>query len=95
MSDVYTSTIILGCGVKIKESSGDYNEATMQLGVWATAGLKKIESMLNVETSKAVMPLLGITAIGHEWKIHISWKINGTGETVSLLLITRASTHES
>jgi hypothetical protein len=95
MSDAYTSTIVLGCGVEIKESGGDYNEATMQLGVWAAAGLKKMESMLDVETSEAVMPLLGITAIGHEWKIHISWKIDGTGETVSPLPIARASTHES
>jgi len=40
-----------------------------------------------------VMPLLGITAVGHEWKIHISWKVDETGETVSLLTIARALTN--
>jgi hypothetical protein len=93
MSDAYTSTVVLGCGIEIKESGGDYNEATMQLGVWSAAGLEKMRSMLDVKTSGAVMPLLGITAIGHEWKIHISWKVDETGETVSLLTIAPALTN--
>jgi hypothetical protein len=93
MSDAYTSTVVLGCGIEIKESGGDYNEATMQLGVWSAAGLEKMRSMLDVKTSGAVMPLLGITAIGHEWKIHISWKVDKTGETVSLLTTARALTN--
>jgi hypothetical protein len=54
MSDAYTSTIVLGCGIEIKESGGD---------------------------------------IGHEWKIHISWKVDETGETVSSLTIARALTN--
>jgi hypothetical protein len=83
MSDAYTSALVFGCGIEIKESGGDYNEAIMQLGVWSAAGLEKMWSMIDMEKAQSMMPLLGITAIGHEWKIHISWKVQGTGETVS------------
>ncbi|MCJ1476734.1 hypothetical protein MMC13_005403 [Lambiella insularis] len=82
MSDAYTSTVVLGCGLEVKESGGDYNEATMQLGVWSAAGLEKMQSMLDMTSSGVIMPLLGITAIGHEWKIHIAWKVDKNGETL-------------
>jgi len=55
----------------------------MQLGIWSAAGLEKMWSMVDMEEAQSMMPLLGITAIGHDWKIHISWKLQGTGETVS------------
>ncbi|KAK5215850.1 hypothetical protein LTR96_011324 [Exophiala xenobiotica] len=45
MSDAYTSSVVLGCGVEIKESGGDYNEAVVQLGIWCSAGLQKRREM--------------------------------------------------
>ena len=91
MSDAYTGTLVLACGIEIKESGGDYNEALLQLGVWSAAGLEKLYSLLDEESHPSALPLLGITVIGHEWKIHISWKVHDTGEIVSL----RGVRHES
>ena len=84
MADADTSTLVLACGVEIKESGGDYNEALLQLGVWSAAGLEKLYSLLDNKSQPSALPLLGITVIGHEWKIHISWKVYDTGEIVSL-----------
>ena len=83
MSDAYTSTVVLGCGMEAKESGGDYNEAVMQLGVWCSAGLEKMWSLCNGDSGKTMKPLIGITAIGHEWIAHISWKLQLGGEIVS------------
>jgi hypothetical protein len=83
MSDAYTSTVVLGCGMEVKESGGDYNEAVMQLGIWCSAGLEKMWSLCKEDSGKTMKPLIGITAIGHEWIAHISWKLQLGGETVS------------
>jgi hypothetical protein len=83
MSDAYTSTVVLGCGLEVKELGGDYNEAVMQLGIWCSAGLEKMWSLCNGDSSKTIKPLIGITAIGQEWIVHISWKLQPGGETVS------------
>lgn len=75
MTDAYTSTVALACGIEVKETGGDYNEAVMQLGVWCAAGLEKIRSMRRAGVEQTLLqPLLGWTVIGHEWKLHIAWK---------------------
>lgn len=33
MSDAYISSVVLSCGIEIKELGGDYNEAVVQLGI--------------------------------------------------------------
>jgi hypothetical protein len=66
MSDAYTSTVVLGCGMEAKESGGDYNEAVMQLGVWCSAGLEKMWSLCNGDSGKTMKPLIGIAAIERE-----------------------------
>ena len=58
MSDAYTSTLILGCGIEVKESGGDYNEALLQLSVWSAAGLEKMWSLFR--TLDFVRPLIGV-----------------------------------
>jgi hypothetical protein len=83
MSDAYTSTLIFGGGIEAKESGGDYNEAIMQLGVWSAAALEKLCSLTEPTSTQDLRPYLGFTMIGHEWKLHISWKVLDTGETVS------------
>lgn len=42
MSDSYTSTIPLPCGVEIKMSGGDHNEGVTQLAIWCAAGLARL-----------------------------------------------------
>ena len=75
MFDAYTSSVVLGCGLEIKESGGDYNEAIVQLGIWYSAGPEKTRGMI-------ITPLLGWTVIGHEWRPHISRKDEKTGNMV-------------
>jgi hypothetical protein len=83
MSDAYTSNVVLGCGIEIKESGGDYNEAVVQLGIWCSAGLQKRQEMSTVDAFSSHKPLLGWTIIGHEWRVHISWRDDKTGDVVS------------
>jgi hypothetical protein len=82
MQDAYTSTVPLVCGIEVKEVGGDYNEAVMQLAIWSAAGLEKLKTqgpnILHTET----LPSLGWTVIGHDWKLHISWK-DADGRVVS------------
>lgn len=97
MSDAYTSTVVLGCGLEVKGSGGDYDEAVMQLGVWCSAGLEKMCSLWDAKSGKAMKPLIGITVIGHEWILHISWKLFLGGETLIVgrwpLLFSSTASH--
>lgn len=82
MSDAYTSLLVLPCGMEVKETGGDMNEALVQLAVWTAAGLEKLRSLIKPDEVTELLPLLGITVVGHEWRIHLSWKILSSGETV-------------
>lgn len=90
MADAYTSTVPLVCGMEIKESGGDYNEAVMQLGIWSAAGLEKAKRLggrervasIAAEAGTVSEPFLGWTVVGHEWRLHIAWKEPG-GRVVS------------
>ena len=80
MSDAYTSTIPLVCGIEVKESGGDYNEAVTQLGIWSAACLEKLMQLRRSSSRNAtdsgeyLLPIVGWTVVGHEWKLHICWK---------------------
>lgn len=68
--------------MEVKEVGGDYNEAVMQLAIYSVAGLEKLRTQsLNIPNSQ-ILPSLGWTIIGHEWKLHISWK-ESDGRVVS------------
>ncbi|KAG0644966.1 hypothetical protein D0Z07_9315 [Hyphodiscus hymeniophilus] len=88
MTDAYTSTVPLVCGLEVKERGGDYNEAITQLAIWSAAGLERLrelrERVRTPEDQEDLPPFLGWTVIGHDWKLHISWK-NAQGEVVSPL----------
>ena len=60
MSNAYTSTVVLGCGMEVKESGGDYNEAVMKLGIWCSAGLEKMWPLCNEDSDKTMKPLIRI-----------------------------------
>lgn len=76
MTDAYTSTVPLVCGIEVKEPGGDYNEAIMQLGIWSAAGLEKVRGLggRTADGTAAGEPFLGWTVVGHEWRLHIAWK---------------------
>lgn len=82
VSDAYTSSVMLGCGIEVKESGGDYDEAVVQLGIWCSSGLEKMRSMNTRVMLKTFKPLLGWTVIGREWSLRISWKDKNTGDVV-------------
>lgn len=87
MTDAYTSTLVLGCGIEVKESGGDYNEAIMQVGVWSAAALEKWRTFTDPSSAPNLQPDLGFTVFGHEWKLHISGKSLESGETVRFDLV--------
>jgi hypothetical protein len=93
MTDAATSTVPLVCGVEVKEQGGGYNEAIMQLAVWSAAGLARLEGLwkdAGVGTVEdGIMPFVGLTVVGHEWRLRIAWKEraeDGDGDVVSLAL---------
>ena len=83
MTDAYTSTVPLVCGLAVKEQGGDYNQAVTQLGIWSAAGLERLRGLWTlsrgnigrgVGEEEELPPFLGWTVVGHDWKFHISWK---------------------
>lgn len=89
MTDTYTEGIPIACGIEVKQSGGNHDEAVMQYGIWATAGLAKAEELFNGAILQ--QPLLGWTVIGHNWALYMSWKLEGgevvSSKTVVILLI--------
>ena len=70
----------MACAIEVKGSGGNRDEAIVQYGVWAAAGLAKVEELFNRAT--LLQPLLGWTVVGHDWMLHMSWKLED-GEVVS------------
>ena len=83
IDDAYTGTLIVGCGINVREPGGDYDEAIMQLGVWSAAALELLQVLVSSEAKQKLYPYLGITVIGHEWRLHICWKVVESDDTVS------------
>jgi hypothetical protein len=83
MTDAYTQTIPMQCGFEIKERGGDSNEADLQLGIWSSAGLQLLQrNFAAVSGSGLCLPFVGVTVVGHEWRIHIAWR-DESGAVVS------------
>ncbi|KAF2457338.1 hypothetical protein BDY21DRAFT_39216 [Lineolata rhizophorae] len=80
MIDAYTQTVPLQCGFEVKECGGDSNEADMQLGIWSAAGLQLLKQQRSAVTgSWEILPFVGGTIVGHEWRVHITWKDENGG----------------
>jgi hypothetical protein len=63
--------------VEVGEPGKSYTEASVQLGVWCCAGLLKLEELRIQQGHTGLddrMPLLGLTAIGMDWKSHLAYK---------------------
>jgi len=75
MHDAYTRSILLSYAIELKEPSGDQSEASMQLAVFQSALLNKIQALALLgrqDDWAQIPPLLGWTVMGHEWKPYIS-----------------------
>ncbi|KAH6675902.1 hypothetical protein B0J14DRAFT_373878 [Halenospora varia] len=87
--DAYTSGVPVLCGIEVKTSGGDGDEALTQLGIMSAAALAKHAELLlrNADMGRTsdceVPPFLGWTVVGHRWDLYISWQAMGTGLDVA------------
>ena len=81
MTDPYTETIPMACGIKVKGLGGNRDEAIVQYGIWAAVGLAKVKEL--VDEATVLQPVLGWTVVGHDWILYMSWKLESE-EVVSL-----------
>ena len=112
MSDPFTSTIPLPCGIRINMRSGDQNEGITRLATWFAAGLARLSQLSRIAGSEVdtsteasssatradpsttaascgreieLLPLVGWTVVGHDWRFYVSWK-EQSGNIVSSLV---------
>ena len=72
MTDVSSSTVPLVCGIEVKDTGGDKNEAIAQLAIWSITGLRHVKKMTGLPAIK-LLPFVGWTVIGHRWDLYITW----------------------
>lgn len=72
MTDAYTSTVALVCGVAVKPYGGDANDALVRLSVWSAAGLQAVANVTNIAKTE-VPPFFGWTVVGTQWSLHVFW----------------------
>jgi hypothetical protein len=84
-TDASVARMTLPICIEVGEPGKSYTEASVQLGVWCCAGLLKLEE-LRIQQGHAGLddgvPLLGLTAIGMDWKLHLAYKDPEDGVTV-------------
>ncbi|ELR10086.1 hypothetical protein GMDG_04486 [Pseudogymnoascus destructans 20631-21] len=87
MQDASVSRMALPICVEVGEPGKSYNEASIQLGVWCCAGLLKLHELRlqqgDIDAEETV-PLIGMTAIGLDWKSHVAYKLPDDGAVVIL-----------
>ncbi|CAM6003983.1 unnamed protein product [Sphagnum balticum] len=62
--------------VEIGSPEKSYSEAALQVAVWSSAGLRKLEQLRDrfvQDSTLEIPPLVMWTAIGTDWKLHISY----------------------
>jgi hypothetical protein len=70
------------CGMEVKQSGVDFNEAVVRLRMWCAIVLKKMRSMITAGSSKVLKPFLCWTVTGYEWRLHISGNDQFAGDRV-------------
>ena len=77
-TDPFTKRIALFSGIKVKESNGDNKEALLQLTIWLSAGLEKLQRLGNSRNKELdgsqLLPTIGWTVIGHDWHLYIGFR---------------------
>jgi hypothetical protein len=82
--------------VEIGSPEKSYSEAALQVAVWASAGLRKLEQLRDrfaQDSTLEIPPLVMWTAIGTDWKLHISYIDSRGNGLVSLPADRRRAIH--
>ncbi|KAH0364272.1 hypothetical protein KCU65_g6920, partial [Aureobasidium melanogenum] len=76
MTDAYTATLPLVCGLEVKRLDGSEEEAQLQLMVWQTAMLAHLDYLRNTggDLDLPLPPVVAWTITNHSWKFYIAWK---------------------
>ncbi|KAE8316672.1 hypothetical protein BDV41DRAFT_561966 [Aspergillus transmontanensis] len=74
-TDPFTKRVALFSGVEVKQPDGSSMEALVQLSIWLSAGLEKLSQLRNLQGHEFdLLPTLGWTVMGHEWRLHFAFK---------------------
>jgi hypothetical protein len=78
--DASLSRVTIPVYIEIGEAGKSYLEASLQLGIVGSAGLSRLEQLRRTFAPKwgdgpMMLPALGWTVIGHDWKLHIICKL--------------------
>ncbi|KAI9767019.1 MAG: hypothetical protein M1840_005978 [Geoglossum simile] len=78
--DASLSRMTIPVYIEIGEAGKSYLEASLQLGIVGSAGLSRLEQLRRTFAPKwgdgpMMLPALGWTVIGHDWKLHIICKL--------------------
>lgn len=101
MTDAHTKRLAMASGAEVKPAHGNSVEALAQLATWLASGFTKIRE-LSLEAEKRVvivdlLPMIGWTVVGHEWRTYMAYDIQIDGERVvnivDLLIRLSASTN--
>jgi len=77
MSNAYTKRLAMLCGIEVKREGGDATEALAQYSIWAAAGMERLRTLgiasnLPVRPRKDILPQVGWTVVGHDWRTYIT-----------------------
>ncbi|THX64674.1 hypothetical protein D6D08_07920 [Aureobasidium pullulans] len=76
MTDAYTATLPLMCGLEVKRLDGSEEEAQLQLMVWQAAMLAHLDYLRKTGGSPnlPLPPVVAWTVTNHSWKLYVAWK---------------------
>ncbi|KAH0565616.1 hypothetical protein GP486_000974 [Trichoglossum hirsutum] len=82
--DAFLSRLVIPVFIEVGEAGKDYLEASLQLGIVGSAGLSQLERLGRTLVPKwkeepVMLPMLGWTVIGHDWKLHIICQLKFPG----------------
>ncbi|KAL4885946.1 hypothetical protein BJY04DRAFT_119748 [Aspergillus karnatakaensis] len=76
-TDPFTQRVALFSGFAVKDSNGGNTEALVQLAIWLSAGLEKLSELQALSAkpdNSELLPAIGWTVIGHDWKGYIVFR---------------------
>ena len=76
MTDAYTATIPLVCGLEVKRLDRSEEEAQLQLMVWQTAMLAHLDYLRRIggNPDLRLPPVVAWTVTNHSWRFYVAWK---------------------